>query len=132
MYVRMIWGRLKRGAWGEYVSYYNDAADRITKDLQGFKGRQLLRSTENPDEGMSITVWDNLDALREYDRSQPQDRGFQVCGPSPYRGVLGQDLRDRIIHPLTSAPSPPQVAGELVEPPATSRTSPTTWMSWAE
>ena len=48
MYVRMIWGRLKRGAWGEYVSYYNEAADRITKDLQGFKGRQLLRSTEKP------------------------------------------------------------------------------------
>lgn len=72
MYVRMIWGRLKRGAWNEYVSHYNEAADRITKDVKGFKGRQLLRSTENPDEGMSITVWDNLDALREYDRSQPR------------------------------------------------------------
>ncbi len=33
MYVRMIWGRLKRGAWNEYVSHYNEAADRITKDL---------------------------------------------------------------------------------------------------
>ena len=69
MYVRMIWGKLKRGSWDDYSRIYHEIVDGITKDTKGFRGRQLLRSTENADEGLSVTIWDNLDDLRAYDRS---------------------------------------------------------------
>ena len=70
MFVRMLWGRLRVGMWGDYENYYNEHIEPITKDIDGFRGRQLLQSTENPDEGMSIAMWDSLDALRQYDRSR--------------------------------------------------------------
>lgn len=68
MYVRMTWGRLRYGMWDEYEQYYNDHIEPITEGRPGFKGRQLLRSSENPDEGMIITLWDTLDELQAYAR----------------------------------------------------------------
>ena len=41
----------------------------ITQGIEGFRGRQLLRSNENLDEGMSIALWDTQEALQKYDRS---------------------------------------------------------------
>ena len=69
MYVRMLWGRLRVGMWGEYERYYNDHIEPLTQGIEGFRGRQLLRSAENPDEGVSVTLWDTLEDLRNYDRS---------------------------------------------------------------
>ena len=80
MYVRIVWGRLKLGVWDEYERYYNENMEPITQGIEGFRGRQLLQSTENPDEGMSITLWDTLEALRNYDRSpkrQEASRGAE-------------------------------------------------------
>ena len=69
MYVRMVWGRLRLGTWDEYERYYNEHIDRVTREMPGFRGRQLLRSTENPDEGTSVTLWDTLEDIRNYDGS---------------------------------------------------------------
>ena len=69
MYVRMLWGRLRRGSWAEYERLYNENAARADQTIDGFRGRQLLQSTENPDEGLSITMWDTPEALRSYGRS---------------------------------------------------------------
>jgi len=69
MYIRMLWGRLRRGMWDEYEKYYNDHIEPLTRGRNGFRGRQLLRSAENPDEGMSVTVWDTRQDLDNYDRS---------------------------------------------------------------
>ena len=63
MHIRMVWGIVKKGMWDEYESYYNEHIEPATKGRQGFRGRQLLRSTENPDEGVSITLWGDYDAL---------------------------------------------------------------------
>ena len=68
MYVRMLWGRLKTGMWDEYEKYYNEHMNQLTEGMDGFRGRQLLRSTENPDEGLSITLWETLDAIHAYTR----------------------------------------------------------------
>jgi heme-degrading monooxygenase HmoA len=69
MYVRILWGRLRHGMWPEYEKHYNERIQSITQGLGGFQGRQLLQSTENPDEGLSITLWDSLEDLRSYDQS---------------------------------------------------------------
>ena len=69
MYVRMLWGRLRPGMWNEYERLYNEHIEQITQGMSGFQGRQLLQSAENPDEGVSVTLWDSLEALRDYERS---------------------------------------------------------------
>ena len=74
MFVKVFWGRLRPGKWEEYEKLYNEHISRVSEGLTGFKGRQLLRSTENPDEGVSITMWDTLEDLREYDQSDERQR----------------------------------------------------------
>ncbi len=69
MHVRMLWGRLRVGMWGEYERSYNEHIEPLTRGRKGFLGRQLLRSTENPDEGASVTLWDSFEDLQAYDRS---------------------------------------------------------------
>ena len=69
MYVRMLWGKLRHGMWDEYEKYYNDHIEPVTREIGGFRGRQLLRSTENGDEGLSLTLWDTQEAMQSYDRS---------------------------------------------------------------
>jgi heme-degrading monooxygenase HmoA len=69
MHVRMLWGRLRVGMWDEYERYYNENIASVTDGVQGFVGRQLIQSTENPDEGMSITLWESLDAMHSYERN---------------------------------------------------------------
>ena len=36
--------------------------------MKGLRERQLLRSTEDPDEGISVSIWDSLEDLLEYER----------------------------------------------------------------
>ncbi len=40
-----------------------------TRETKGLQRRQLLRSTENPDEGISLSFWDSLEDLLSYERS---------------------------------------------------------------
>ena len=64
MYVRMLWGRLRHGMWDEYKKHYDGRMEPITQGIGELRGRELLQSTENPNEGMSITMWDTLEDLR--------------------------------------------------------------------
>ena len=75
MYVRVAWGRLKPGSWDEYERYYTEHILPVTQGMTGLNGRQLLRSSENPDEGISITMWDNLEALQDYDTNPQRWQG---------------------------------------------------------
>ena len=69
MYVRMVWGKLMPGMWNEFERYYSKNIGLVTEGMEAFRGRQLLRSTQNPDEGISITYWDNLGAVEAYGRN---------------------------------------------------------------
>ena len=69
MYVRMFWGKLKPNTWNEFEQIYRETITKLTEGVKGFRGRQLLRSTENSDEGLSITLWDTYDAMEIYARS---------------------------------------------------------------
>ena len=60
MFVRMVWGKLRPGSWNEYESHYKENV--IGKaNITGLLSRQLLRSTEDPDEGISLSNWDTLE-----------------------------------------------------------------------
>lgn len=69
MYARVLWGKVKMGAWEEYERYYDDKVVPITASMKGFKGRRLLRSMENPEEGISISLWDTKEDMENYVKS---------------------------------------------------------------
>lgn len=70
MYCRILWGKLQLGKWAEYERYYNEVVVPATANMQGFRGRQLLRSSENPDEGVSLTFWDTKEDMQNWIASQ--------------------------------------------------------------
>ncbi len=70
MYVRVSWGSLRPGNWEEYERYYNERVVPSTSGVHGLRERQLWRGTEDPDEGMSYSVWDTLGDLHDYERSE--------------------------------------------------------------
>jgi len=47
----------------EYERYYNEKVVKAAEGLKGYKGRRLLRSVENPEEGISITLWETKEDL---------------------------------------------------------------------
>ncbi len=70
MFIRMVWGKLRPGSWEEYERHYHERLAGSTGNIQGLKERQLLRSTEDPDEGISVSIWDTLDDLRAYETGE--------------------------------------------------------------
>jgi heme-degrading monooxygenase HmoA len=69
MFIRMVWGKLRPGSWEEYERHYHERL-ATGANIKGLKERQLLRSTEDPDEGVSVSIWETLDDMRHYETSQ--------------------------------------------------------------
>jgi heme-degrading monooxygenase HmoA len=57
MIMRVTWGKIRPGKWDEYERLWNDhtAATLLTP---GLKARWLLRDTEQPDAGYSLSLWE--------------------------------------------------------------------------
>ena len=70
MHVMVVWGKLRLGAWEQFESFHDERVKATTSSIKGLRERQLLRSTEDPDEGMSISMWDSLEDLLNYERSE--------------------------------------------------------------
>ena len=74
MYVRVFWGKLRPGTWDAYEKHYLENVVPLANQYKGFRGRELLRSTKNPDEGLSISFWDTLEDLKSYDGSAEREQ----------------------------------------------------------
>jgi heme-degrading monooxygenase HmoA len=70
MFCRILWGKLRPGKWDEYERFYNEVVVPGTAKMPGFRGRQLLRSSENPDEGISLTFWETTQEMEQYVASE--------------------------------------------------------------
>lgn len=68
MYARVLWGKVRLGMWDEYERYYNEKVLKAADGLKGYKGRRLMRSVENPEEGISISLWETKEDLDNYVR----------------------------------------------------------------
>ena len=68
--IMMAWGKLRLGSWDQYEQYFRDQVMESTESVDGLRKRMLLRSTEDPDEGVSVSVWDSEEALLRYERSE--------------------------------------------------------------
>jgi len=67
--IMMAWGKLRLGSWDQYEQFYREQVLQGGGAVDGLKDRMLLRSTEDPDEGISVSLWDNEEALLRYERS---------------------------------------------------------------
>ncbi len=74
VHARIAWGKLRMGAWDRFEKFYHEQVEPTTKTITGMRSRQLLRSTEDPDEGMSITIWESNEDLLNYEKSEVPQR----------------------------------------------------------
>ena len=101
MYVRIVWGLLRPGKWTEYERHFNDRVAIHNGDIQGLRERQLLRSIRDPDEGVSVSIWESKEGMLSYGKSELRQelanevehlyqgeywvKHFEVCSAKRYR-----------------------------------------------
>ena len=69
VHVMVAWGKLRLGTWEQLEKFYKERVESTVNMVEGLQERQLLRSTEDPDEGMSVSIWDSQENPLNYERS---------------------------------------------------------------
>ena len=69
MFARLAWGKVKPGTWDDYERIYHEEILPATRDVKGLSLRELLQGADDPDEGISLTLWDSREDLDAYERS---------------------------------------------------------------
>ncbi|ABE36830.1 antibiotic biosynthesis monooxygenase family protein [Paraburkholderia xenovorans LB400] len=67
MYMKIGWGKIRPGEWAEFETAY---ATAVCSPIKGLRGRWLAQDSNDPDGAHSITLWDDLESLREYEQSE--------------------------------------------------------------
>ncbi len=68
MFLRVISGRLKAGTWVEFERAYLGAMSDAGS-IEGLCGRWLTRDLDDPDAGVTISLWVSIEAMRKYEAS---------------------------------------------------------------
>lgn len=68
--LRLVGGKLKPGSWQEYQGHYQQSVGAASQEIEGLRERHLLRGTEDADEAVSLSVWDSLDHMRNYETGE--------------------------------------------------------------
>jgi heme-degrading monooxygenase HmoA len=74
MFARVAWGKVKPGTWEEYEQLYRDEILPNTRGVRGLVFRELLRGADDPDEGISLTLWQSREDLDAYEQSEVYNR----------------------------------------------------------
>ena len=74
MFARVAWGKVKPGTWQEYEQFYHDEVIPKTRDLKGLVFRELLQGADDPNEGISLSLWESREDLEAYERSDVYGR----------------------------------------------------------
>ncbi len=85
MILRMAWGKVRFGTWDEYEKIYKRDVEPTVNTVKGLAVRELLRSTEDPDEGINITLWETEEDLKNYEASDLY-RSLAKAAEHLYRG----------------------------------------------
>jgi heme-degrading monooxygenase HmoA len=108
MFARVAWGKVKPGSWQEYEQIYHDEILPETRTVRGLVFRELLQGVDDPNEGISLTLWESRADLDAYEQSDLYQRIVDHAVVLR-RGVLGQALRraaGRGAQALTCRPTP--------------------------
>jgi heme-degrading monooxygenase HmoA len=76
MFARVAWGKVKPGTWESYERIYRQEILPASRQVKGLRFRELLQSTDDPNEGISLSLWDSAEDLAAYEKS------------SAYQGVV--------------------------------------------
>ena len=68
MYLRIIHGALKPGAWNDFAAAYQKAIAEAGP-IHGLCGRWLTRDLDNPDAGTTISMWATEADMDAYEKS---------------------------------------------------------------
>jgi heme-degrading monooxygenase HmoA len=74
MFARVAWGKVKPGTWAEYERLYRDEILPQTRGVSGLVFRELLQGADDPNEGISLTLWESREALDAYEQSDLYQR----------------------------------------------------------
>jgi heme-degrading monooxygenase HmoA len=69
MYARLVWGRLKPGAWEGYERFFREKTMPLTEDTEGLLRRYLLRGIDGDEEGLSLSWWETPEDMQNYEHS---------------------------------------------------------------
>jgi heme-degrading monooxygenase HmoA len=69
MLIRITWGRLRAGAWGDFERTYRAKVNE-GKTVKGLRGRLLVQDTADKDAGFAMSLWDNLADMETYEQSE--------------------------------------------------------------
>jgi heme-degrading monooxygenase HmoA len=69
MFARVAWGKVRPGTWQDYEQFYHDEVLPKTRDLKGLVFRELLQGADDPNEGISLSLWESREDLDAYERS---------------------------------------------------------------
>ena len=67
MIMRITWGKLQPAKWGEYERAYRGVV--AAKSVKGLRGRWLVQDSGDPDAGFTVSLWDSIDEMPAYERS---------------------------------------------------------------
>ena len=76
MHVRLSWGKVRPGSWAAYEDAYR--ASLRDNEVDGLIVRYLIQSSADPDEGWSLSVWDDAASAERYETGPLFD---QVTAP---------------------------------------------------
>jgi heme-degrading monooxygenase HmoA len=101
MLARVAWGKVKPGSWDDYERIYREQIVPASQGVKGLRFRELLRGSDDPDEGISLTLWDSREDLEAYEKGATY-QGFLDRVKDFYAGEywikhfdvrLGEDIR---------------------------------------
>ena len=69
MIARVAWGKVKPGTWEQYEQLYRDEILPKSREVKGLHFRELLQGADDPNEGISFTLWESREDLDAYEAS---------------------------------------------------------------
>jgi heme-degrading monooxygenase HmoA len=69
MFTRISWGKIQAGKWDEFEAVFKEIIAKAGGQ-PGLKGRMLLRDTNDPDAGFTLSLWETEQDMQNYETSE--------------------------------------------------------------
>lgn len=67
--LRITRGKIQPGTWDQFEAALHNAIEKVGH-VPGLVSRSLVRNVDDPNEGYAISVWDNMEAIQNYETSE--------------------------------------------------------------
>ena len=80
MYMRIIWGKVLPGKWGEFEAQFR-ALTAKRGPVKGLRGQWLAHDQNDANAGYSITMWDSEADMKAYWESPQRKQNLATLEP---------------------------------------------------